>query len=164
MHWTSYLTYYHKEVSHMPDWMQREHRARIILNGYIYPQAREMVSNEGELELIIDRKTPDAHTMATRDSHDKIRCESPIMMWSRLTDLAQDTIGIHPTKDQIEQLIRRCREMLDAHDDLDYRTEQELKLTIDKLGLLASHWDRLDASLVRFYPPSKAARFARYDI
>ena len=41
---------------------------------------------------------------------------------------------------------------------------QELKRTIDKLGLLLKFWDKTDASLIRFYPPSKAARFNRYDI
>ena len=42
--------------------------------------------------------------------------------------------------------------------------QQELKLTISKLGFLLKHWDRMDSSLIRFYPPSKSARFNRYDI
>lgn len=40
----------------------------------------------------------------------------------------------------------------------------DIKRTTDKLGLLLEHWGRTDASLIRFYPPSKAARFNRYDI
>lgn len=47
MPWSSYLTYHHKAVSSMPDWMQRERRARIILNGYIRPQALSMATNVG---------------------------------------------------------------------------------------------------------------------
>jgi len=165
MPWSSYLTYHHKAVSSMPDWMQREHRARIILNGYIRPQARKMATNGGEFDLIMDTETPTAHDMAIRDKHDRIRCEEPIMMWDRLTDLAQETMSTHPTKDEIEQLVHLCQEKLnDFNAVADYFTQQELKLTIDKLGLILKHWDRMDVSLIRFYPPSKAARFNRYDI
>ena len=105
-----------------------------------------------------------AHYMAIRDKHDKIRCEEPVMMWDRLTDLARETISIHPTKDQIEQLVHRCQEKLNSPDGTDYFMHQELKRTIDKLGILLKFWDQTDASLIRFYPPSKAARFNRYDI
>ena len=164
MPWTSYLTYHHKEVSSMPDWMQREHRARIILNGYIRPQAWRMATNEGEFDSIMYARTPAAHDMAIRDKHDKIRCEEPIMMWDRITDLAQETMGTHPTKYQIEQLVHRCQEKLNDSSDIDYFMQQELKLTISKLGFLLKHWDRMDSSLIRFYPPSKSARFNRYDI
>lgn len=164
MPWSSYLTYHHKAVSSMPDWMQREHRSRIILNGYIRPQALSMATNVGEFNLIMDTETPTAHYMAIRDKHDKIRCEEPIVMWDRLSGLARETISTHPTKDQIEQLVRRCQEKLNSPDGADYFMHQELKRTIDKLGLLLEHWCRTDASLIRFYPPSKAARFNRYDI
>lgn len=164
MPWTSYLTYHHKAVSSMPDWMQREHRARIILNGYIRPQAWRMATNYGEFDFIMDTQTPAAHDMAIRDKHDKIRCEEPVMMWDRLTELAQETISTHPTKDQIEQLVHLCQERLNSSDDIDYFTQQELKLTISKLSFLLKYWDRMDTSLIRFYPPSKAARFNRYDI
>ena len=164
MPWTSYLTYHHKAVSSMPDWMQREHRARIILNGYIRPQAWRMATNYGEFDFIMDTQTPAAHDMAIRDKHDKIRCEEPVMMWDRLTELAQETISTHPTKDQIEQLVHLCQERLNSSDDIDYFTQQELKLTISKLSFLLKYWDRMDANLIRFYPPSKAARFNRYDI
>lgn len=164
MPWTSYLTYHHKAVSSMPDWMQREHRARIILNGYIRPQAWRMATNYGEFDFIMDTQTLAAHDMAIRDKHDKIRCEEPVMMWDRLTELAQETISTHPTKDQIEQLVHLCQERLNSSDDIDYFTQQELKLTISKLSFLLKYWDRMDASLIRFYPPSKSARFDRYDI
>lgn len=164
MPWTSYLTYHHKAVSSMPDWMQREHRARIILNGYIRPQAWRMATNYGEFDFIMDTQTPAAHDMAIRDKHDKIRCEEPVIMWDRLTELAQETISTHPTKDQIEQLVHLCQERLNSSDDIDYFTQQELKLTISKLSFLLKYWDRMDTSLIRFYPPSKAARFNRYDI
>lgn len=164
MPWSSYLTYHHKAVSSMPDWMQREHRARIILNGYIRPQALNMATNVGEFNLIMDTETPTARYMAIRDKHDKIRCEEPVMMWDRLSGLARETISINPTKDQIEQLVHRCQEKLNSPDGTDYFMHQELKRTIDKLGILLKYWDQTDASLIRFYPPSKAARFDRYDI
>lgn len=37
MRWTSYLVLHLPEVAAMPDWMQRSHRADVIMRGYIYP-------------------------------------------------------------------------------------------------------------------------------
>lgn len=41
MRWTSYLVLHLPEVSTMPDWMQRSHRADVIMKGYIYPQVED---------------------------------------------------------------------------------------------------------------------------
>ena len=67
----------------------------------------------------------------------------------------------------MDEYIKRFMETLDEDErgkDIEVQVFIEGEHTIDKLGLLLKFWDQTDASLIRFYPPSKAARFDRYDI
>lgn len=50
MRWTSYLVLHLPGVSNMPDWMQRSHRADVIMRGYIYPQIEDKLAVNGTVE------------------------------------------------------------------------------------------------------------------
>lgn len=173
MRWSSYLVLHLPEVSAMPDWMQRSHRADVILRGYIYPQvedkliADDKANDDDEFDRIIDELTPVVHDMAIQDKHDKIRCEKPIMMWDKLSDLVCETLSTHPTKQELMYLHQRCIETLRGPIDRD--TEGEIWQTVNELDTLLDSWDENGqdtASLLRFYPAesSKTARFNRYAI
>lgn len=173
MRWTSYLVLHLPEVSTMPDWMQRSHRADVIMRGYIYPQVEDKLIADGKandddaFDQIIDELTTVVRNMAIQDKHDKRRCEKPVMMWDRLSDLACETLSTHPTKQEIMYLHQRCIEML--RDPIDRDTEGEIWWTINELDTLLDTFDWNDentAQLLRFYPAgsSKTARFNRYAI
>lgn len=180
MCWTSYLVLHLPEVDTMPDWMQRSHRADVIMRGYIYPQVEDKLIADGKaddddaFDDMIDELTPAVQDMAIRDKHDGIRCEKPIMMWDKLTDLACKTLSTHPTKDEIIQLRKKCGNVFygTVGMTLDRDTETELWQTVSKLDTLLKHWkenseDGQDtARLLRFYPAgsNKTARFNRYAI
>ena len=174
MRWTSYLVLHLPEVSTMPDWTQRSHRADVIMRGYIYPQVEDKLIAEGKanddnaFDQIIDELTPVVLGMAIQDQHDHIRCEKPIMMWDKLTDLVSATLRTHPTKQEIENLIDMCHRVFfgTVGMSLDHDTEGELWQTVNVLDTLLKHWDENTAQLLRFYSRTsrKTARFDRYAI
>lgn len=109
--------------------------------------------------------------MAIQDKHDKRRCEKPIMMWDKLSDLASDTLSTHPTKQEIMNLREKCYNSFygTVGMSLDRDTEGELWQTVNEIDTLLKHWDedgQDTASLLRFYPAgsAKTARFNRYAI
>ena len=172
MRWTSYLVLHLPEVSTMPDWMQRDHRVDVIMRGYIYPQVEDKLIAEGKanddnaFDRLIAELTPVVHDMAIQDKHDHIRCEKPIMMWDRLSDLASDTLSTHPTKQEIWNLCDRCYDVFYGTFSMDFDLEGEIWQTVGALDTLLKHWDENTAQLLRFYPrtSSKTARFDRYAI
>lgn len=174
MRWTSYLVLHLPEVSTMPDWMQRSHRADVIMRGYIYPQVEDKLIAEGKanddnaFDQMLDELKTAVRSMAIQDKHDGRRCEQPIMMWDRLSDLVSETLSTHPTKQEIENLIDMCHRVFfgTVGMSLDRDTEGELWQTVNALDTLLKHWDENTAQLLRFYPrtSSKTARFARYAI
>ena len=174
MRWTSYLVLHLPEVSTMPDWMQRSHRADVIMRGYIYPQVEDKLAADGKannddaFDSIIDEITPVVHAMAIQDKRDGRRCEKPIMMWDKLTDLASDTLSTHPTKQEIENLRKMCYNTFfgTVGMSLDCDTEAELWQTVGEIDTLLDNWDENTEKLLRFYSPSsnKTARFNRYAI
>ena len=170
MRWKSYLVLHLPEVSTMPDWMQRSHRADVIMRGYIYPQVEDKLAANGKandddaFDRMIDELTPAVQNMAIQDKHDKIRCEKPVMMWDKLSQLACKTLSTHPTKQEIMYLHQRCIEMLRGPIDRD--TEGEIWQTVNELDTLLDNWDENTERLLRFYPAgsAKTARFNRYAI
>ena len=178
MRWTSYLVIHLPEVSTMPDWMQRSHRADVIMRGYIYPQVEDKlavnstVEDDDEFDRIIDELTPAVHDMAIQDKHDGRRCEKPVMMWDKLTDLASATLSTHPTKQEIKNLRKLCYNSFYGTisvNGFDRDMEAELWQTVNELDMLLKHWDedgQDTAHLLRFYSntSSKTARFNRYAI
>lgn len=176
MRWTSYLVLHLPEVAAMPDWMQRSHRADVIMKGYIYPQVEDKLAVNGtvdddKFDRMIDELTTVIHNMAIKDKHDKIRCEKPIMMWDKLTDLASKTLSTHPTKQEIMNLREKCFNSFygTVGMSLDRDTEAELWQTVNEIDTLLKHWDedgQDTASLLRFYSntSNKTARFNRYAI
>lgn len=184
MRWTSYLTLHLPEVDTMPDWMQRDHRADVILRGYIYPQVEDKliadnnktakVGDDDAFDQMIDELTPAVQDMAIQDKHNGRRCEKPIMMWDKLTDLVSETLSTHPAKQEIINLRKKCGNVFygTVGMRLDRETEAELWQTVNELDTLLKHWkenseDGQDtASLLRFYPAgsNKTARFNRYAI
>ena len=97
----------------MPDWMQRDYRANVIMCGYIYPQVEDKLIADGKanddnaFDQIIDELKTAVRDMAIQDKHDGRRCEQPIMMWDRLSDLVSETLSTHPTKQGICNLRAR---------------------------------------------------------
>lgn len=172
MRWTSYLVLHLPEVSTMPDWMQRNHRADVIMRGYIYPQVEDKLivngtaGDDAEFDRIIAELTPAVRGMAIQDKHDHIRCEQPIMMWDRLSDLVSETLSTHPTKQEIVNLRERCYDVFYGTFSMDLDLEAELWQTVGALDTLLEHWDENTEQLLRFYPrtSSKTARFERYAI
>ena len=163
------------EVSTMPDWMQRSHRADVIMRGYIYPQVEDKLIADGEaddddaFDRIIDELTPAVRYMAIQDKHDGRRCERPIMMWDKLSHIACEMLSTHPTKSEVKLLRKKCGNMFygTVGMGLDRETESELWQTVNELDTLLKHWDENDTErLLRFYPDesAKTARFNRYAI
>jgi hypothetical protein len=161
----------------MPDWMQRSHRTDVILKGYIYPQVEDKFIAAGKaddddaFDQIIDELTPAVRDMVIQDKHEGRRCEKPIMMWDRLSDLASDTLSTHPTKQEIMNLRKKCSNVFygTVGMSLDRETEGELWQTVNEIDTLLRHWDedgQDTASLLRFYSntSNKTARFDRYAI
>lgn len=157
----------------MPDWMQRSHRADVILRGYIYPQVEDRLAADGRandedaFDRIIDELTPTVHNMAIRDKHDRIRCEKPVMMWDKLSDIACETLSTHPTKQEIMNLRNQCFNVFyGTMPPFGSETEAELWQTVNELDTLLKHWDENTERLLRFYPAgsSKTTRFNRYAI
>lgn len=177
MRWTSYLVLHLPEVSNMPDWMQRSHRADVIMRGYIYPQVEDVLAADGKandddvFDRMIDDLTFTVQGMAIQDKHDKRRCEKPIMMWDKLSDLACETLSTHPTKQEIMNLREKCYNSFygTVGMSLDRDTEGELWQTVGELDTLLKNWDKDGTDterLLRFYPATsnKTARFNRYAI
>ena len=181
MRCTSYLVLHLPEVSKMPDWMQRYHRADVIMRGYIYPQVEDKLALDGKaddddaFDRIIDELTPVVHDMAIQDKHDGRRCEKPVMMWDRLSDLASATLSTHPTKQEIINLRKLCYNTFYGTfsvNGLDRDMEAELWQTVNEIDTLLKHWDDNNegsqdtAQLLRFYSntSNKTARFNRYAI
>ena len=172
MRWTSYLVLHLPEVSMMPDWMQRPHRADVIMRGYIYPQIEDKLIAEGKanddnaFDQMLDELKTAVRYMAIQDKHDGRRCEQPIMMWDRLSDLVSETLSTHPTKQEICNLRARCYDVFYGTFSMDLDLEAELWRTVDALDTLLKHWDENTAQLLRFYSrtSSKTARFNRYAI
>lgn len=158
----------------MPDWMQRSHRADVIMKGYIYPQVDEKLINDGkagdddEFDRIIDELTPVVHDMAIQDKHEGRRCEKPVMMWARLSDLASATLSTHPTKQEIMNLRKKCYNAFygTVGMSLDRDMEAELWQTVGELDTLLKYWNESTTKLLRFYSntSNKTARFDRYSI
>lgn len=120
---------------------------------------------------MIDDLTFTVQGMAIQDKHDKRRCEKPIMMWDKLSDLACETLRTHPTKQEIMNLREKCYNSFygTVGMSLDRDTEGELWQTVGELDTLLKHWDedgQDTTSLLRFYPAgsAKTARFNRYVI
>lgn len=174
MRWTSYLVIHLPEVSKMPDWMQRSHRADVIMRGYIYPQVEDKlavngtVEDDDEFDRIIDELTPVVHDMAIQDKHEGRRCEKPIMMWDKLSDLASDTLSTHPTKQEIMNLRKKCDNVFygTVGMSLDRDTEAELWQTVNEIDTLLGHWNESTEQRLRFYSnkSNRTARFDRYAI
>ena len=172
MRWTSYLVIHLPEVSTMPDWMQRSHRADVIMRGYIYPQIEDKlavngtVEDDDEFDRMIDDLTPVVHNMAIQDKHDKIRCEKPIMMWDKLSHIACETLSTHPTKQEIKLLRKKCLNCFAGTMPYDRDTDGEMWQTVNELDTLLKNWDENTERLLRFYPDgsAKTARFNRYTI
>ena len=172
MRWTSYLVLHLPEVSTMPDWMQRSHRADVIMKGYIYPQVEDKLIADGKanddnaFDQMIDELKTAVRDMAIQDKHDGRRCEQPIMMWDRLSDLVSETLSTHPTKQEICNLRARCYDVFYGTFSMDLDLEAELWQTVGALDMLLKHWGENTAQLLRFYPrtSSKTARFDRYAI
>jgi hypothetical protein len=161
----------------MPDWMQRSHRADVIMRGYIYPQVEDKLIADGKaddddaFDRMIDKLTPAVHDMAIQDKHDGRRCEKPVMMCDKLSDLASDTLSTHPTKQEIMNLCKKCYNAFygTVGMSLDRDTEAELWQTVNEIDTLLKHWDedgQDTAQLLRFYSntSNKTARFNRYAI
>ena len=172
MRWTSYLVLHLPEVSTMPDWMQRSHRADVIMRGYIYPQVEDKLIADGKandddaFDQMIDDLTFTVQGMAIQDKHDKRRCEKPIMMWDRLSDLASDTLSTHPTKQEIMNLRKKCLNCFAGTMPYDRDTDGEMWQTVNELDTLLKNWDENTERLLRFYPDgsAKTARFNRYTL
>jgi hypothetical protein len=172
MRWTSYLVLHLPEVSTMPDWMQRPHRADVIMRGYIYPQIEDKLIADGKandddaFDQMIDELKTAVRDMAIQDKHDGRRCEQPIMMWDRLSDLVSETLSTHPTKQEICNLRARCYDVFYGTFSMDLDLEAELWQTVGALDTLLKHWDENTAQLLRFYSRTsrKTARFNRYAI
>ena len=172
MCWTSHLVLHLPEVSMMPDWMQRGYRADVIMRGYIYPQVEDKLIAEGKandddaFDQMIDELKTAVRDMAIQDKHDGRRCERPIMMWDRLSDLVSETLSTHPTKQEICNLRARCYDVFYGTFSMDLDLEAELWQTVGALDTLLKHWDENTAQLLRFYSrtSSKTARFDRYAI
>ena len=79
MRWKSYLVLHLPEVSRMPDWMERDHRADVIMRSYIYPQVEDKLIADGKandddaFDRMIDELTTAVRDMAIQDKHDGIR-------------------------------------------------------------------------------------------
>lgn len=106
--------------------------------------------------------------MAIQDKRDGIRCEKPVVMWDKLSDLACETLSTHPTKTEIMNLRKKCGNAFygTVGMSLDRDTEGELWQTVGELDTLLKHWDENTERLLRFYPATsnKTARFNRYAI
>lgn len=120
---------------------------------------------------MIDELTPTVQDMAIQDKHNGRRCEKPIMMWDKLTDLVSETLSTHPTKQEIINLRKKCGNVFygTVGMGLDRETEAELWQTVSELDTLLKHWDKDGTDterLLRFYPATsnKTARFNRYAI
>jgi len=156
----------------MPDWMQRPHRADVIMRGYIYPQIEDKLIADGKandddaFDQMIDELKTAVRDMAIQDKHDGRRCEQPIMMWDRLSDLVSETLSTHPTKQEICNLRARCYDVFYGTFSMDLDLEAELWQTVGALDTLLKHWDENTAQLLRFYSRTsrKTARFNRYAI
>ena len=156
----------------MPDWMQRSHRADVIMRGYIYPQIEDKlavngtVENDDEFDRMIDDLTPVVHNMAIQDKHDGRRCEKPIMMWDKLSHIACKTLSTHPTKQEIKLLRKKCLNYFAGTMPYDRDTDGEIWQTVNELDTLLKNWDENTERLLRFYPDgsAKTARFNRYAI
>ena len=174
MRWTSYLVLHLPEVAAMPDWMERDHRADVIMRGYIYPQVEDKLIADGKandddaFDRMIDELKTTVRDMAIQDKHDGRRCERPIRMWDRLSDLACETLSTHPTKQEIMNLRKACFNVFygTVGVSLDRDTEGELWQTVNEIDTLLKNWDENTERLLRFYPAtsSKTARFNRYAI
>lgn len=180
MRWKSYLVLHLPEVAAMPDWMERRERFDVIMRSYIYPQVENKLVADGKandddaFDQMIDELTPTVQDMAIQDKHNGRRCEKPIMMWDKLTDLVSETLSTYPTKQEIINLRKKCGNVFygTVGMGLDRETEAELWQTVSELDTLLKHWkenseDGQDtASLLRFYPAgsSKTAQFNRYAI
>lgn len=183
MHWDTYLVRLNPDVSGMDAWQERLYRKDAITEGFIRPQAQEMaleLENSRNIlhslnliyrrgastnpDQIIKHAQPRIRLMAIQDKHDKRRCEKPIMMWDKLSNLACEALSTHPTKQEIMYLHQRCIEMLRGPIDRD--TEGEIWQTVNELDTLLDSWDENTERLLRFYPAgsSKTARFNRYAI
>ena len=175
MRWKSYLVLHLLEVSsNIPDWMERRKRFDVIMRGYIYPQVEDKLAADGktndgdEFNRMINKLTPVVQDMAIQDKHDKIRCEKPIVMWDKLSDLACKTLSTHPTKQEIMNLRKACFNVFygTVGMGLDRDTESELWQTVNEIDTLLRHWDENTERLLRFYPAgsSRTARFNHYAI
>ena len=144
------------------------------MRGYIYPQVEDKLIADGKandddaFDQMIDDLTFTVQGMAIQDKRDKIRCERPIMMWDKLSDLACSTLSTHPTKQEIMNLREKCYNTFfgPVGMSLDRDTEGELWQTVNEIDTLLKHWDENTAKLLRFYSrtSSKTARFDRYAI
>ena len=177
MRWKSYLVLHRPKVAAMPDWMERDHRADVIMRSYIYPQVEDKLIADGKVndddafDQMIDDLTPVVQDMAIQDKHDGIRCEKPVVMWDKLSDLACETLSVHPTKTEIMNLRKKCGTVFygTVGMSLDRDTEGELWQTVGELDTLLKNWDKDGTDterLLRFYPATsnKTARFNRYAI
>lgn len=172
MPWTSYLVLHLPEVAAMPDWMQRSHRADVIMRGYIYPQVEDKLIADGKandddaFDQTIDDLTFVVQGMAIQDKHDKRRCERPIMMWDKLSHIACETLSTHPTKSEIKLLREKCLNCFAGKMPYDRDTDGEMWQTVNELDTLLKNWDENTERLLRFYPDgsAKTARFNRYAI
>lgn len=120
---------------------------------------------------MIEHLTSTVQDMAIQDKHDGIRCEKPVVMWDKLSDLACETLSTHPTKTEIMNLRKKCGNVFygTVGMSLDRDTEGELWQTVGELDTLLKHWDKDGTDterLLRFYPATsnKTARFNRYAI
>jgi len=174
MRWKSYLVLHLPEVSTMPDWMERRERFDVIMRSYIYPQVEDKLIADGKandddaFDQMIEHLTSTVQAMAIQDKHDKRRCERPIMMWDKLSDLACETLSVHPTKTEIMNLRKKCFNSFygTVGMSLDRDTESELWQTVGEIDTLLKNWGENTERLLRFYPAgsNKTARFNRYAI
>lgn len=177
MRWKSYLVLHLPEVAAMPDWMERRERFDVIMRSYIYPQVEDKLIADGKandddvFDQMIEHLTSTVQDMAIQDKHDGIRCEKPVVMWDKLSDLACETLSTHPTKTEIMNLRKKCGNVFygTVGMSLDRDTEGELWQTVGELDTLLKNWDKDGTDterLLRFYPATsnKTARFNRYAI
>ena len=190
MHWNSYLVRLYPEATSMDAWQERMFRIEAITEGFIRPQAQEMAlalddsrdilhrlkliyrhSASTDPNEIIKRVMPRIRLMAIQDQYDRVPCETPIMMWDKLSDLAGKMLSAHPTKQGIMNLRKACFNSFygTVGMGLDRDTEGELWQTVGEIDTLLKNWDENGTDterLLRFYPAgsNKTARFNRYAI
>lgn len=169
MPWDCYLVYQHKDICHQDERMALFERYEVIMEGFAIPQMERMAGygtrryNRHVMHNLMTSFAPVVRGMAETSHKHQDPCEKPIMMWSRICDLARDTLTEFPDKDQIERLRDRCDNMYETNPRIDSHTRKELDRTIYILDTVLDQWDLTEKYPLRFYP-HKPEHFTLFDL